>query len=154
MTVHSITFCKAGRDDLEAIVALLADDALGQHREDPRLPLSEKYVQAFRAIEADENQLLGVAKHADEVARTMHITFIPGIARRGALRGQIEAVRIAKPYRGEGLGQRMFDWAIGQCRSRGCYLVQLTSDKSRSDAHHFYEKLGFMASHEGYKLIL
>jgi GNAT superfamily N-acetyltransferase len=82
------------------------------------------------------------------------LTFIPGLSRRGAWRGQIESVRIVRGQRGAGLGQRMFAWAIATCRERGCGLVQLTTDKSRSDAHRFYERLGFVASHEGYKLTI
>ena len=88
------------------------------------------------------------------VIGTMQISFIPGIARLGAWRGQIEAVRIAKEDRSSGVGQRMFEWAISQCRSRGCKLVQLTTDKTRPAAHRFYEQLGFVPSHVGYKLSL
>jgi GNAT superfamily N-acetyltransferase len=89
---------------------------------------------------------------AGAVVGTLQLSFIPGIARTGAWRGQIEAVRIAQALRGSGVGQQMFEWAIAQCRARGCTLVQLTTDKGRPDAHRFYEKLGFVASHEGYKL--
>ena len=85
---------------------------------------------------------------------TLQLSFIPGIARSGAWRGQIEAVRVAASVRSEGLGQQMFEWAIEQCRARGCQLVQLTTDKRRPDAHRFYDRLGFVASHEGYKLNL
>ena len=106
------------------------------------------------AIAADTNQQLVVAVQGDTVVGTLQLSFIPGMARRGAWRGQIEAVRIAAPLRGSGLGHRMFEWAIDTCRARGCQLVQLTTDKTRSDAHRFYESLGFVASHEGYKLTL
>jgi GNAT superfamily N-acetyltransferase len=90
----------------------------------------------------------------ENVVGTLQLSFIPGIARRGAWRGQIEAVRIAAPYRSGGIGQQMFEWAIEEFRAHGCTLVQLTTDKGRPDAHRFYEKLGFVASHEGYKLSL
>ncbi|WP_323118458.1 GNAT family N-acetyltransferase [Burkholderia alba] len=152
--MNDIVFRTASRADLPAIVALLADDALGSRRESAGLPLDARYLAAFDAIEADPNQQLVVAIDGDAVVGTLQLSFIPGIARRGAWRGQIEAVRIAAPLRSTGIGQQLFDWAIGQCRARACHLVQLTTDKSRPDAHRFYEKLGFVASHEGYKLNL
>lgn len=113
-----------------------------------------RYVAAFEAIAADANQQLVVVTEGDTVVGTLQLSFIPGIARQGAWRGQIEAVRIAAQRRDAGLGQRMFEWAIARCRERGCTLVQLTTDKRRPDAHRFYERLGFVASHEGYKLAL
>ena len=149
-----ITFRKATAADLPAIVEILADDDLGRNREDASLPLAADYSRAFEAIEADRNQLLAVAVVDGAVAGTLQLTFIPGLTRKGSWRGQIEAVRVARAHRGSGLGQRLFDWAIDQCRSRGCRLVLLTSDKSRPDAHRFYERLGFEASHEGFKLSL
>ena len=149
-----IVFRRAQLADLPAIVALLADDALGQQREDASSPTNPKYVDAFQAILADANQLQMVATANDEVIGTLQLSFIPGLARKGAWRGQIEAVRIAATHRGSGVGQQMFEWAIGQCRARGCDLVQLTTDKTRSDAHRFYERLGFVGSHLGYKLML
>jgi len=152
--VEHIVFRTALLADVPAIVALLADDELGSQREIIGTPLDQRYVDAFQAIEADVNQRLVVVADADEIIGTMQISFIPGIARMGSWRGQIEAVRIAAHRRDSGLGHKMFEWAISECRSRGCSLVQLTTDKSRSDAHRFYEKLGFKASHEGYKLAL
>ncbi|KJK25900.1 GNAT family acetyltransferase [Burkholderiaceae bacterium 16] len=152
--MEHIIFRTALPADLPAIVGLLADDALGSQRETVGSPLDERYVAGFKAIEADPNQRLVVAMDGDAVVGTLQISFIPGIARRGAWRGQIEAVRIAAPYRSARIGQQMFEWAISACRARGCALVQLTTDKGRPDAHRFYERLGFVASHEGYKLIL
>ena len=149
-----IVFRSALLADVPAIVALLADDELGSQRENIGMPLDPRYVDAFQAIEADANQRLVVVADGDEIIGTLQLSFIPGIARMGSWRGQIEAVRIAAHRRDSGLGQKMFDWAISECRSRGCNLVQLTTDKSRTDAHRFYEKLGFKASHEGYKLAL
>jgi GNAT superfamily N-acetyltransferase len=155
MTGKGIIFRKAREADLPAIVALIADDELGRLREEPGPPLPQPYWAAFRAIEKDSNQLLAVAAdERDRVVGTLHLTFIPGIARKGALRGQIEAVRIAESHRGSGLGKDFFEWAIEECRARGCSLVQLTTDKTRPDAHRFYERLGFVASHIGYKLQL
>ncbi len=154
MKPNRITFKKATLADIPDIVSLLANDELGRQREDPSVPLALEYRQAFQAIDADANQLLVIAMIASDVVGTLQLTFIPGIARRGTWRGQIEAVRISETYRSSGLGQEMFQWAITQCRKRNCRLVQLTTDKSRPDAHRFYERLGFRATHEGYKLAL
>ncbi|MDP2764757.1 MAG: GNAT family N-acetyltransferase [Brevundimonas sp.] len=149
--MDTIAFRRAGASDLPAIIALLADDPLGREREDPGPPLNPAYEAAFAAIESDPNQLLAVVTEADRVVGTLQLTFIPGLARKGALRGQIEAVRIAADRRGAGLGRRAFDWAIETCRARGCCLVQLTTDRTRPEAHRFYDQLGFTASHLGYK---
>ncbi|KAF1031153.1 MAG: Aminoalkylphosphonate N-acetyltransferase [Pseudomonas sp.] len=151
--MSAIIFRTAVLADLPAIVELLASDELGSQRETVSSPLDERYMAAFNAIEADPNQRLVVAVEGNTVIGTLQLSFIPGIARRGSWRGQIEAVRIAAPYRSAGIGQQIFEWAIAACKSRGCQLVQLTTDKGRPDAHRFYEKLGFVASHEGYKLI-
>jgi len=145
---------KARRDDLPAIVGLLADDGLGHGREDARLPLDQAYVSAFDTLEGDPNQLLVVAQQGEMIVATMQLTFIAGVNRKGAWRCQIEAVRVAASHRGSGLGQQMFEFAIEESRSRGCSLVQLTTDKTRRDAHRFYDRLGFVASHIGYKLKL
>ncbi|MFD1328327.1 GNAT family N-acetyltransferase [Mycoplana ramosa] len=151
MNIH---FRRAVSQDLAAIVALLADDPLGAQREMSGETASPVYEVALAAINADPNQFLAVAVDGEDVVGTLQLTFIPGLSRGGAWRGQIEAVRVASGRRGEGLGHRMFEWAIAQCRARGCRLVQLTTDKSRPDAHRFYEDLGFVASHVGYKLTL
>jgi GNAT superfamily N-acetyltransferase len=84
----------------------------------------------------------------------LQLSFIPGLARRGAWRAQIEAVRVHEAARNRGVGARMIEWAVEVARNRGCALVQLTTDKRRTDAHRFYERLGFVASHEGMKLAL
>ncbi|NVK17470.1 MAG: GNAT family N-acetyltransferase [Methylocystaceae bacterium] len=150
----TVSFRKATKNDLPFIVQLLAQDELGQGREDASLPLADDYIGAFDAIEADPNQLLCVCLEGGKVIGSLQISFIPGLSRKGMWRGQIEAVRIATNYRNEGLGEKMFSWAIEQCKDRNCQLVQLTTDKSRPDAHRFYDGLGFVASHEGYKLAL
>lgn len=152
--VTGITFRAATRADLPAIVAMLADDHLGQSREDPSLPLDQRYLEAFAAIQADKNQLLAVAERDGDVVGTVQLSYIPGLSHRGSWRGQIENVRIAAALRGQGAGKAMIEWAIEQCRTRGCGMVQLTADKSRADAIRFYESLGFKASHEGLKLAL
>jgi GNAT superfamily N-acetyltransferase len=149
-----VTFRRAQAADITAIIALLADDGLGRQREDANSPPNPKYLEAFQAIDADPHQLQVVAALGDEVIGTMQLTFIPGLSRKGAWRGQIEGVRIRATHRGSGLGRQMFEWAIDQCRAKGCDLVQLTTDRKRLDAHRFYEKLGFAGSHIGYKLTL
>jgi len=143
---------RAATADVAAIVGLLADDQLGATRDGGDLA---PYLRAFAAIDADPAQRLLVACPAGgEVAGTMQVTFIPGLARRGALRAQIEAVRVGRDHRGQGLGEAMIRWAVADAARRGCALVQLTSDKRRPAAHRFYERLGFTASHEGFKLFL
>jgi ribosomal protein S18 acetylase RimI-like enzyme len=149
-----VTFRRAESRDLPAVVAMLADDALGSTREDPRLPLAAAYLDAFAAIEADPNQFLAVAEEDGAVAGTLQLTFLPGLSHMGAWRGQIEAVRIAAARRGSGLGAQMIEWAVEQCRARGCRMVQLTTSTSRKDAQRFYERLGFRHTHAGYKLSL
>ena len=135
-------------------MALLADDPLGQGREAAGGAPHPAYAAAFAAIEADPNQFLAVAEEAGRVVGCLQLSFIPGLTRTGMWRGLIEGVRIAADRRGSGLGRLMFDWAIAQCRARGCGLVQLTTDKARPEARRFYESLGFTASHEGMKLAL
>ncbi|HTI44761.1 MAG TPA: GNAT family N-acetyltransferase [Candidatus Nitrosotalea sp.] len=140
--------------DLPAIIALLADDPLGAAREDSSTPPNPHYTEAFAAIDRDANQLLAVVVVQDALIGCLQLSFIPGLSRLGLWRGQIESVRIAASHRSQGLGRVMFDWAIAECRQRGCGLVQLTTDKTRPDALRFYESLGFKASHEGLKLAL
>jgi GNAT superfamily N-acetyltransferase len=155
MPGSSITLRRATREDLPAIVGLLVNDSLGRTREaasgaDDFRP----YGTAFAAIDSDPAQVLVVATDGIDVVATMQLSFIPGLARRGALRAQVEAVRVAASHRSRGLGAAMFEWVIDEARRRGCPIVQLTTDKTRPDAHRFYERLGFTASHEGYKLQL
>jgi GNAT superfamily N-acetyltransferase len=152
--MNGIEVRRAIEGDVAAIVALLADDPLGAAREDVSMPPADAYTRAFHAIDADPNQYLAVMTDDGAVVGTLQLTFIAGLSRKGALRGQIEAVRVAAGKRGAGLGQGLFEWAIAECRARGCRTVQLTTDRSRADAHRFYERLGFAASHIGYKLAL
>ncbi|MFC9430027.1 GNAT family N-acetyltransferase [Streptomyces sp. NPDC056987] len=137
-------------DDIPAIVALLADDALGAQRESP--DDLTPYTAAFARLAADPNQHLVVAVRGHRVVGTLQLTIVPGLSRRGATRSLIEAVRVHSDERGSGLGTRFIEWAIDVSRREGCQLVQLTSDATRTDAHRFYERLGFTASHVGFKL--
>jgi ribosomal protein S18 acetylase RimI-like enzyme len=144
----------ATRSDLPAIIALLHDDESGRTREDPNLPLDPRYIAAFEAIDADPNQNLILAELDGNPVGTLQLSFLPGLSFRGAWRGQIEAVRIAGHLRNRGLGEELILWAVEQCRARDCKLVQLTSTATRTAAHRFYARLGFVHSHVGMKLHL
>ncbi|TDD08732.1 GNAT family N-acetyltransferase [Nonomuraea deserti] len=150
--VLSLLFRQARADDVPAIVAMLADDPLGAQREGD--PGDERYLAAFERIDADPYDELIVAERDGKVVGTMQLSYLAGLSRLGAERCQIEAVRVAASERGRGLGRKMITWAVDRARARGCAMVQLTSDKSRTDAHRFYDSLGFTASHVGYKLKL
>jgi GNAT superfamily N-acetyltransferase len=139
-------------DDVPAIVAMLADDPLGARRESP--DDLTPYLAALERLSADPNQHLVVAVRENRVVGTLQLTIIPGLSRRGATRSIIEGVRIHADERGSGLGTQLIEWAIDASREQGCQLVQLTSDKTRVDAHRFYERLGFEASHTGFMLLL
>ncbi|MGH1552531.1 GNAT family N-acetyltransferase [Streptomyces sp. L7] len=139
-------------EDVPAIVGMLADDPLGSQRESP--DDLTPYLAALERLTADPNQHLVVAVREGRVVGTLQLTVIPGLSRRGATRSVIEAVRIHADERGSGLGTELIDWAIAESRRKGCQLVQLTSDVTRIDAHRFYERLGFTASHVGFKLTL
>lgn len=126
----------------------------GAQREDASLPLDPGYGAAFDAIHADRNQMLVVAELGGRIVGTLQLSFLAGLSHRGAWRGQIEAVRIASDLRGQGLGGELIDWAVAECRARGCRMAQLTSKGDRLDAHRFYERLGWDKSHAGFKLKL
>ena len=140
--------------DLPTIIAMFAEDQIGGRKDDPRLPLDPVYAAAFAALDADPNQRLIVAEIEGAIVGTMQLSFLPGLLNRGAWRGQIEAVRIATGQRSKGLGAAMIGWAVEQCRARGCFMAQLTSNNDRVAAHRFYERLGWKKSHAGFKLYL
>ncbi|MEV3907710.1 GNAT family N-acetyltransferase [Streptomyces canus] len=142
----------AALDDLSAIVGMLADDPLGAQRESPGN--LAPYVSALERLSADPNQHLVVATREGRVVGTLQLTVVPGLSRRGATRSIIEGVRVHADERSSGLGTRLIEWAIEESRRQNCHLVQLTSDNTRTDAHRFYERLGFTASHVGFKLAL
>jgi GNAT superfamily N-acetyltransferase len=146
---------RAAAGDVPEIVDLLAADQLGSTRDGITCPEDlAAYRAAFEAIDGDPAHLLLVAQAGTAIVATMQLSFLPGLARRGALRAQIEAVRVHQAYRDCGLGAALFTWAINESRRRHCALVQLTTDKSRNSARRFYQRLGFAATHEGMKLIL
>lgn len=151
------------------IVRMLADDFLGGQRERFEDPLPESYVRAFREIEGDPNNELIVAVSTTPSAEaatppcqegslnivgTMQLTFTPSISFQGGKRCTVESVRVDEKYRGHGIGREMMMWAIARAKEKGCVSMQLTTNKDRTDAHRFYESLGFSKSHIGMKLKL
>jgi GNAT superfamily N-acetyltransferase len=150
----SIIIRRARRADVPAIVHMLADDPLGGQRESTAEEPPAAYYSAFDEIAMDDRQMLMVAEYQGEVVGTFQLTFLRYLTYQGGQRAQIEAVRVDQRFRSQGVGQRMMEWAIQRARQEGCTLVQLSTHKSRQDAHRFYERLGFVASHEGMKLYL
>ena len=144
----------ATAEDLPAIVHLLADDFLGQQREDLSEPLNENYINAFKEIDADANNELIVAELDGKDIGTLQLTFTPSLSYRGSKRCTVESVRVDTSLRGKGIGREMMLWVIERAKEKGCISMQLTSHKNREDAHRFYEQLGFAKSHVGMKLSL
>ena len=150
----SLNFRKASFGDLEAIIRLLADDQLGQERERLAVDVHLAYKKAFDQIIADPNQFLMVVEKEGKIVGTSHLTFIPSLTFQGGLRMNIEAVRVDSSLRGQGIGEWMLNKVLALAKAKGCRIVQLTTNKKRTDALRFYEKLGFKATHEGMKLYL
>lgn len=149
-----LEFRKATSADLPSMVKMLANDPLGAKRENYQDPLPEAYAEAFKSINNDPNQELMVVEIDQKIAGTLQLTFIPYLTYQGGWRAQIEAVRIRSDLRGQGLGKRLFSWAIARAKQKGAHVLQLTTDKQRPEALAFYQGLGFVASHEGMKLHL
>ncbi len=146
---------KAKIADVPEIVAMIANDKLGRLREEYREPLPKKYYDAFENITDDPNQELVVMETENgQIIGTLQLSFIQYLTYQGGIRAQIEAVRVHETYRGQGIGQQLFEWAIQRAKEKKAHVVQLTTDKKRPEALKFYEKLGFKASHEGMKLHL
>ncbi len=152
--MSNLVFRLAMRDDLPYIVRMLADDELGSQREAYLEPLPESYFAAFEQINKDANHQLVVAELNGRVVGTLHMMFLPSISYQGGLRAQVESVRVDRKYQSKGIGSEMMKWAIERAKERGAHLMQLTTHKSREDAHRFYERLGFQKSHLGMKLSL
>ncbi len=150
-TLGPLELRRAQATDVPAIVRLIIEDQVAASRESADMA---PYEAAFARIDADPAQLLLAAVVAGEVVGTLQLTVIPGLARAGALRAQVEAVRVRADLRRRGIGEAMMRWVVDEARQRGCALVQLTTDKRREAAHRFYARLGFTASHEGLKLQL
>ena len=149
----AMIFRRARLEDVPKIVEMLAEDALGVTRERFENPLPQVYTDAFQNIDKDTNQELIVVENENgQVIGTLQLSFLQYLTYQGGIRAQIEAVRIHKDFRNKGLGEEFFRWAIDRAQEKGAHVLQLTSDKKRPDAIRFYEKLGFVASHEGMKL--
>lgn len=151
---NEIKFRLAQSADLVDIVKMLSDDTIGVTREKFETPLSENYLRAFESIAKDSNQELTIVEMNGIKIGTFQLTFIQYLTHQGALRAQVEAVRIHAQYRGQGIGKIIFEYIIDRAKQKSCKMVQLTSDKQRPDAIRFYEKMGFISTHEGMKLKL
>jgi GNAT superfamily N-acetyltransferase len=152
--MSTVLFRRARREDVPAIVRMLADDDLGNQRERDEDPLPESYSLAFEAIDCDPNHELVVAELNGEAIGTLHLMFLPSLSYQGGLRAQVESVRVDRKYQNQGFGSELMKWTLERAKARGAHIVQLTTHKSREDAHRFYERLGFKGSHLGMKLSL
>lgn len=149
--VDGLSVREARIEDLAELVDLLADDALGASREGGDLA---PYAAAFARITADPNQVQAVADLGGQIVGTLQLSIIPGLTRRGTTRAQIEGLRTLSTLRGRGIGEALVGWAVQESRRRGAGLLQLTSDSTRTNAHRFYERFGFVGNHLGMKLDL
>ncbi len=122
--------------------------------EDPGPPLPDSYRRAFVDIKRNDHCEVFVAELDGRVVGTYQLQFLPNLSNRGRWLAQIESVHVDENLRGQGIGEQMLRRAVDDARARGCFRLQLTSNKSRGDAHRFYERLGFVKSHEGMKLAL
>ncbi|MGN7869252.1 aminoalkylphosphonic acid N-acetyltransferase [Paracoccus haematequi] len=144
----TVRFRPAHRDDIPAVAALLADDILGRTREGADMA---PYLAAFDAMQAQGGNMLVVGLSDDRIVACYQIVFIPGLSATASLRAQIEGVRVASDLRGRGIGARLIADAEDRARAAGCGLMQLTTNRTRVDAHRFYDRTGFTPSHIGYK---
>ncbi len=149
-----LSFRRGTAADLPAVVAMLADDALGAARERAERPLPASYVEAFAAMERQGGNSLLIGELSGEIVACLQLIILPGISLQGATRAQIEGVRVASAYRGRGFGAALVREAMSHARAAGCTHMQLSSNVSRTDARRFYERLGFVASHVGMKVAL
>lgn len=154
MSAQEIIFRVATHSDVPSIVRLLADDELGSLRERYENPIPGSYYNAYELINSDPNHELIVAELNGEVIGTLHLMFLPSVSFQGGLRAQVESVRVDTRYQNQGIGSQMVKWAIERAKVRGAHIVQLTTHKSRANAHRFYERLGFKGTHLGMKLSL
>jgi len=150
----TILIREARAEDLEAIVRLHEEDSLGSHG-DAWLPETRPaYEAAFAAISRSADNQLFVATDGDAVVGTFQLTFIPNLTGRGALRVKVESVKVSAARRSQGIGARMMAHAETVARARGARLLELTSNGKRTDAHRFYERIGYDQSHKGFKKAL
>ena len=149
MNDKSVSIRAARREDVPAIVAMLADDHLGRARERVEDPLPAPYEAAFERVERDPNLTLVVAESEGRVVGCLQLAVLPGISSQGGVRGLLEDVRVASDCRSRGIGEQLVQWAIAEAKVRGCNLVELLTHQTRVDAQRFYTRLGFTASHVG-----
>ena len=154
MILSKIIFRVAGHADVPSIIRLLADDELGSLREKYENPIPESYYSAYELIDKDPNHELIVAELDGEAIGTLHLMFLLSLSFQGGLRAQVESVRVDTHHQNQGVGREMMKWTIQRAKDRNAHIVQLTTHKSRTDAHRFYERLGFKATHLGMKLNL
>lgn len=149
--MQNLTFRNTSKDDLPSLINMLSDDFLGANREDNSHPINPAYLEVFNAINSDPNNELIVVEHSSELIGMLQLTFIPYLTHTGSWRCLIEGVRVNTQHRGQGIGTKIFEWAMIRAQQRNCAMIQLTSNKQRPEAIKFYERLGFIASHEGFK---
>jgi ribosomal protein S18 acetylase RimI-like enzyme len=149
MNAESVSIRPARREDVAAIVAMLADDRLGSARERVEDPLPAVYYEAFARVERDENLQLVVAESEGRVIGCLQLAILPGISSQGGMRGLLEDVRVASDCRSRGIGEQLVQWAVTEAKARGCNLVELLTHQTRTDAQRFYKRLGFTSSHVG-----
>ena len=149
MNAESVSIRPARREDVAAVVTMLADDHLGSARERVEDPLPASYYEAFARVERDQNIQLVVAESEGRVVGCLQLAILPGLSSQGGLRGLLEDVRVASDCRSRGIGEQLVQWAITEAKARGCNLVELMTHASRVDAQRFYKRLGFAASHVG-----
>ena len=147
--ISQIILRPAVRDDVAAIIAMLADDHLGRARERLEQPLPKLYYDAFERVKSDPNIQLIVAEEGGSVVGCLQLCILPGLSSQGASRGLIEDVRVASHRRGRGIGEQLVQWAVKEARDKGCKLAELLTHHTRTDAQRFYERLGFQRSHVG-----
>ncbi|WAT18732.1 GNAT family N-acetyltransferase [Aurantiacibacter sp. MUD11] len=152
--MNELTYREASMADLPFLDALIEADEVAAARDIAPPDNHGQQQEAMRAIEADPNHELWIVELDGTPVASFQLSYLPGVSRKGAWRGQIESVRVTPELRGKGVGAAMMRWAIARCEERGCGVVQLTSDVNRPDAHRFYERLGFSATHAGFKLRL
>ena len=148
----AVSIRRARREDVGAIVAMLADDPLGSGRERIEEPLPPSYFRAFEAVEKDPNIQLVVAEQGGAVVGCLQLCVLPGLSSQGASRALIEDVRVATDCRSRGIGEQLVQWAVAQARARECRLVELLTHNTRVDAQRFYKRLEFVPSHVGMTL--
>lgn len=154
MMEPNIVIRRAVAKDVPTIVRLFADDILGSRRETVEDVIPQSYYDAFEAISQDANQQLIVASMQGIIIGTLQLTILANMSFQGAKRAIVEGVHVAQQHRSQGIGQVMMEWAVEEAKKKNCRFVQLTSNKQRKAAHRFYERLGFVASHEGFKMEL